>query len=523
LADARRKLLPDVLASADERSKADEKTVEQARAVRGHARALSAGPKVSTRSWVDLRKCLGETQDRVRALGIVSAATGYDPLPKQLKFHLAAAPGQRVSKFFCGGIGTGKSTCAMVEDIIVALCNPGTRALVVAPTYDQALHVLLPIFLRICEQMERAGFPILRKFRWSQMRAELVCGGEFFFRSVSKVDNLLGFEFALIHFDESETVAAPERIWAALDGRMRQVANWREMIGTSTPRGLRGVLGIFHAAREDYKTPEERELRRQQYVFIRATTLDNPHLPPDYIENLRRTLSVAAWRQEVMAEILKPEAAVYGVFERRRHAINVGTKAEWIATMARTGTSYDLVYDFGPNYSHILWIATNEAGVGIVFDELCEDGMSTQRIHQEIITRCNVLGRPPDWIVCDRAVMSERRWAAQQYPQSYVQIMDSRSEQSILEGIAVVTNLLDPMVGDPKLRFASYLWDQTPRRGIVKCMALYRYQMQVNGLLGRMPWKDNQHDHGCDDIRMWSVKRHGDSYRTLVVSRKHGS
>lgn len=30
-----------------------------------------------------------------------------------------------------------------------------------------------------------------------------------------------------------------------------QAANWREMIGTSTPRGLRGVIGIFHAAREE--------------------------------------------------------------------------------------------------------------------------------------------------------------------------------------------------------------------------------------------------------------------------------
>lgn len=512
-----------MLASADERDKADEKTIEQARTVRAHARALSQSIKVSSRSWVGLRRVFGETQDRARALGIVSAATGYEPLPKQLKFHLADAPGQRVSKLFCGGIGTGKSTCAVVEDVIVMLCNPGTRSLIVAPTYDQALHVLLPIFLRICEQMERAGFPILRKFRWSQMRAELICGGEVFFRSVSKVDNLLGFEFALIHFDECETVAAPERIWAALDGRMRQVAHWRQMIATSTPRGLRGVIGIFHTAREDYKTPEERALRRQQYVFIRATTLDNPHLPPDYIENLRRTLSVAAWRQEVMAEILRPEAAVYGVFERRRHSMDVGSKADWLKAMAREGVGYDLAYDFGINYSHVLWIANSENGRGLVFDELCEDGMSSQRIHDEIKRRCAALGRPPEWIVCDRAVMSERRWAAQEYPQSYVQIMDSRAEQSIIEGISVVTNLLDPMIGDPRIMFASYLFDQVPRRGVVKSMANYRYATMANGMLSRLPWKTNVEDHACDALRMWSMKRHGADYRTLVVSRRHGS
>lgn len=519
--DARKKLLPDALATKDERDKADEKTFEQAATVKAKARALSTA-KVTTRSWTDLQNYIGACQDRIFALRLVSAATGYKPLPAQEAFHVAVYVGL-ICKFFCAGIGTGKSKCTIIDDVIALLCNPGKRALIVAPTYDQALHVLLPIFLWVCECMEMAGMPILRRFRWSQMRAEMIGGGEVFFRSVSKIDNILGFEFFLVHFDECETVASPERIWHALMGRLRQLAHFRQANASSTPRGLRGVLGVFHAAREDYKTPEERELRRKQYVFIRATTLDNPHLPKDYVENLRRTLSVAAWKQEVLAEILKPEAAVYGVFERRRHELKIGSKDAFYRLMREEGTGYDLVYDFGPNYSHVLWIANSEAGYGLVFDELCEDGMSTQRIHDEIRQRCLRLGRPPDWIVCDRAVMSERRWAAQEYPQSYVQIMDSRSEQSIREGIAVVINLLDPLVGEPKLRFASYLWDQTPRRGIVKCMANYRYAQHANGLLSDMPWKDNAHDHGCDDIRMWAVKRHGGAYRSYVTSRRHGA
>lgn len=519
MADPRRNLIPDSLASKGERDKADEKTVEQARAVKAKAKTLSK-PKVTTRSWTALQDHIGASQDRVFALRLVSAATGYKPLPAQEAFHVAVCIGV-ICKMFCAGIGTGKSKCTIIDDVISILMNPGKRALIVAPTYDQALHVLLPIFLWVCEGMEAVGMPILKRFRWSQMRAEMIGGGEVFFRSVSKIDNILGFEFFLVHFDECETVASPERIWNALMGRLRQLAHFRQANASSTPRGLRGVLGIFHTAREDYKTPEERELRRQQYVFTRATTLENPHLPPDYIENLRRTLSVAAWRQEVLAEILKPEAAVYGVFERRRHQLHVGSREDFYRLMAQEGIGYDVVYDFGPNYSHVLWIANSEKGYGLIFDELCEDGMSTQRIHDEIIQRCLRLGRPPEWIVCDRAVMSERRWAAQQFPMSYVQIMDSRSEQSIMEGIAVVTNLLDPMVGEPKLRFASYLWDQTPRRGIVKCMANYRYAQMSNGMLSRLPWKDNAHDHGCDDVRMWSVKRHGGDYRMLVVARKH--
>ena len=488
----------------------------------------------STRSLTERKRALAEwglvraglvadpdqQRARVDTLRFISGATGYVPLEPQKDLHTASNP-ERIDKFYCAGIGSGKSTGAVVDDVICAVLNPGTRGLIVAPTYDQCLHVLLPRFLSICEAMEKCGMQILRKMRWSQMRAELVCGGEVFFRSVAKVDNLLGFEFAWIHFDETETVSNPELIWDTLSGRLRQDANFRQMLGTSTPRGLRGVIGKFHAAREDYSSPEEREDLRKRFVFIRSTSLDNPHLPPDYLETLRRTLSKAAWDQEVLAKILRPEAAVYSEFERSRHEFRA-TRAEFLRRMREVGASYDLAYDFGPNYSHILWIA-RFAEMDIVFDELCDDGITTDRLHDEVIKRCNALGRPPEWIVCDRAVKRERAWAQEAFPQSAVMIMDSRHEQSILEGVAIVKNQLDPVVGEPHLRFASYLWDKTPRRGIVKCMALYVYAKQANGMLSRMPWKDNVHDHGVDALRMHQVKRHGDSYRYLVVGRRHAS
>lgn len=488
--------------------------------VKAKAKALSK-PKVTTRSWTALQDHIGANQDRVFALRLVSAATGYKPLPAQEAFHIAVAIGV-ICKFFCGGIGTGKSKCTIIDDVIALLCNPGKRALIVAPTYDQALHVLLPIFLWVCECMEAVGMPILKRFRWSQMRAEMIGGGEVFFRSVSKIDNILGFEFFLVHFDECETVAAPERIWHALMGRLRQLAHFRQANASSTPRGLRGVLGIFHTAREDYKTPEERELRRQQYVFIRATTLENPHLPPDYIENLRRTLSVAAWRQEVLAEILKPEAAVYGVFERRRHEIKFESREEFYRLMRETGATYDLVHDPGSNRAHLLWIA-RLVEHDIVFDELCEDGLSEQRTHDEILKRCKLLGRNPDWAVLDRAVKRERAWCYENLQGTAVQYMDFKAEQSIIDGIAVVHSQLDPMVGPPRLMFASYLWDRTPSRGIVKCLANYRYQQTQIGTLSRMPEKNNRDDHGADCIRYFCMKRYGDAYRMLVVQRRHAA
>lgn len=511
--------IPSCLLTARERKEItadEEKRIEPLR-----ARARTLGVERSPGSWTELRRVIGRRRDRSAALKLICAATSYRPLPKQLKLHLAQASGERTNKFYCGGIGSGKSHAGIVEDGICILANPGVRGLIVAPTYDQVLHVLLPRFLLLCEQMEQAGYPILKRFRWSQMRAELVCGGEVFFRSVSKVDNLLGFEFAWWHFDECETVPTSERIWNVLSGRLRQQAQWRQTLCTSTPRGLRGVVAIFQAAREDAANDNEIADKRREFYFIRSTTFDNPHLPAEYIESLRKTLSKAAWRQEVMAEILRPESAVFPEFERLRHSLPMRSRAEFVELLKARRIPWDLAYDAGLQFPHVLWIA-RFAECDVVFDELCEDGMTEDRLHTEVVRRCAELGSPPVMVVCDRAVTRERTWAGETFTRSELRVMDKRREQSVAEGIKIVRNRLDPNIGDPGLMIASYLWDTKARRAIVKCLQNYRYMQQAHGALSETPWKDNVHDHGVDALRMHQMARHGEAFRLTMMTRRYG-
>lgn len=451
---------------------------------------------------------MGARHDRDSALRIICAATGYAPHRKQMALHIQGGGVARVHKFFCAGIGTGKSHAGIVEDLITAMLLPGCRGLVIAPTYDQVLHVLLPRFLALCEQLERAGYPILKRFRWSQMRAELVCGGEVFFRSASKVDNLLGFEFAWIHFDESETVVDPERIWDVLSGRCRQAAPFRQMLATSTPRGLRGIIAKFHRARED--APEqELETKRREWVFVRATSYDNPHLPADYLPTLKATLSARAWDQEVMAKILRPMTAVFPEFSRDRHALRGIGRDAFIRELIARGMTYDLAYDAGDQFPHVLWIARFAGDVSVIFDEVCEDGLTLDRLHKTITERCARLKRPPELIVCDRARVDEIRWAVQAFPASYVERMRSRDEQLVAPGVELVRNRLDPYQGDPKIMVCDYLWDKPTRRGIVNCLANLKYQQRIDGSLSTNIVKDNIHDHGVDALRMHEVKLYG--------------
>jgi hypothetical protein len=510
-------LVPDGLATATERKGVDRKTLEQAAKLKAQADKFQV---IAPTSWVAARRGMGQRHDREAALRIIGAATGYTPHAKQLALHLSGE-GSSVQKFFCAGIGTGKSHAGIVEDLICAMLMPGQRGLIVAPTYDQVLHVLLPKFLALCEALEQAGYPILKRFRWSQMRAELVGGGEVFFRSVSKVDNLLGFEFAWVHFDESETVLDPERVWNTLKGRVRQSAPFRQMLATSTPRGLRGVIAIFHHAREA-ANDNEREAIRKQWVFIRATSYDNPYLPSDYIPGLKRTYSKRAWDQEVMAKILRPATAVFDEFERAKHSYRGTSREGFIRELIARGVTYDLAYDAGDQFPHVLWIANFAGDRSVIFDELCPDGMTLDRLHAEVIQRCAALKRSPDYIVCDRARKDEIQWAHQAFPGSHIHRMHSRAEQLVAPGVEVVRNRLDPVMGDPLILFGDWLFDSPPRRGITRCMQNLRYQQRPDGTLTTVIIKDNIHDHGTDALRMQQVKRYGGGGMMQTLTARYG-
>lgn len=501
----RRNLLPDVLATDAQRTRATDRDIAKAVALKALAGTLRG---ISTVGWTEARDRMGKRHDRHAALQIVTSATGYAPHQKQVALHIQGVDVDRVHKFFCAGIGTGKSHAGMVEDLICAVLNPGARGLVIAPTYDQVLHVLLPRFITLCEQMERAGYPILKRFRWSQMRAELVCGGEVFFRSASKVDNLLSFEFAWIHFDECETVIDPERVWDVLSGRCRQTANFRQMLATSTPRGLRGIVSKFHRARES-GLEEDRANRLKSWVFVRATSFDNPHLPADYLPSLRATLSSRAWDQEVLAKILRPMTAVFPEFSRECHSLRGISHETFIRELITRGLSYDIAYDAGDQFPHVLWIARFSSDVSVVFDEICDDGLTVDRLHRTITERCQRLKRAPEFIVCDRARRDEIQWCMQAFPASHVERMRTHAEQLVSPGLEVIRNRLDPVQGDPKILFADYLWEGAPRRGIVKCMTNLRYPQRPDGTLLSAPLKDNVHDHGVDALRMHQSKLYG--------------
>lgn len=466
---------------------------------------------------------MGRSRDRASALAILEQA-GYEPFPWQERFHLADGPadGQTHKNAVCG-LAAGKTKAGACEALILAILNPGINGIVCAPTYDQLQGAILPHFDALFAALAAAGTPLLRKFHRTAMYFELWCGARIYLRSAGKIDNIRGFEFGWGWVDESEAIPNIEEVWDVILGRIRIRCNVRQLFASSTPRGLRGVVLMFVRARQEIAASGGGPAELREWYTIRATSYDNPTVPPGWAEAKRKTYGNRRFREEVLAEVLKPQTAVWPEIEEARHVI------EWGFFDARIRKHlpfdprlpYDLAYDAGDSFPHVLWIQRTNDGTCIVFDEYCEDGDPPSKLHALIEARCEALGRAPENAVLDRARTDEIRWARRAFPSTHVLKCDTWAEQSVQSGIRSVSDRLDPVVGRPRILFAKHLVPSRSRRGIWNCVREYKYKRRADGTISNDPWKDNIHDHGCDALRMHQVKLFGTGPTVEVVRRRY--
>jgi len=468
-------------------------------------------------TWLETRRWLG-TQPRSTALAYLEAYSGYTAQPHQRRAHLACAEdGAPSQKLFLGGIGAGKTMWGAAEDVLMAMINPGARGVVVAPTFDQVWSVVMPEFRDLCDEMARQGRPIVKRWLTGRKMCELVCGGEVYFRSFDRVDSIRGFNFGWVHLDESEQGRRPEYVFDTLHGRLRDTkAAQRQIHVTTTPKGAAfGVVAKFLERRNlaDKLPARERRQDLRAWWTGRAKTTANKYLPEGYHESLRAGYSKRQYEQEIEARLLKPETVVYPEFRRDTHVI------PW---RYEPTLPYSVAVDWGHQYPHALWIQRRHDGSHVVFGEYCEDNIPRDHLRAEIVRACRALGRPPQYIVGDRAVKSENAWARDQYPGTHVRVMHTREEQSVGTGIEVVRALLDPYDAEPRLFIAEALTRDPPKRAIVNCMERYRYRQSADGQITLNPWKDNTHDHGADALRMYCVAVGMDRAGVEMLSRQHG-
>lgn len=209
------------------------------------------------------------------------------------------------------GYGAGKTWALCAKALALAVANQGFQGAVLEPTAVLVRDIWQQDFERFLET-----FNVPYSFRASPLPEYLLHlpGGDtrILCRSFSNWQRLIGLNLAWVLVDEIDTVAQDicDRAFPKLLGRLR-AGNVRQFAAASTPEGFRWLWRTF--ASDDSKGHAGRRL-------LKLRTLDNPHLPPDFVERLEANCDprlLAAYRDGEFVNLTT--GSVYDRFSRELH------------------------------------------------------------------------------------------------------------------------------------------------------------------------------------------------------------
>ena len=177
---------------------------------------------------------------------------------------------------FVGGFGSGKTEALLTRCIKLKIQHPHNDFAFYEPTYDLMRMIAWPRFEAMLQQL---GLPYTLT-RNPINTLQIHGAGTIYFRSMDTPSRIIGYEVAHSFIDELDTLKTEDAayVWRQILARNRQRledGSQNSVAVATTPEGFRFVYQQWEA-----KPVEGCEL-------IRAPTYSNPHLPADYVENLR--------------------------------------------------------------------------------------------------------------------------------------------------------------------------------------------------------------------------------------------
>lgn len=198
-------------------------------------------------------------------------------------------------RLFLGGVGSGKTRAGAVE---VLRMPPGSRGMVVAPTYKILEDATLESFLEVAGDIPG---PFISAFNRQKNKMWLRNGTTILWRSADRPDGLRGPNMGWIWADEAAYLK--EEAWKVLVGRLRHpVGPWKAWV-TTTPKGKNWIWQKW--VRD----------RLHGYWWVRSGTRENSRfLPPGFEAGLRADYTSKFAAQELDGSFVDWSG---GVFERQ--------------------------------------------------------------------------------------------------------------------------------------------------------------------------------------------------------------
>jgi len=292
----------------------------------------------------------------------------YQPMPKQAEFHGM----NKKFRFFVGGWGNGKTSAGCVEALSLALEYPGSVGLIARETRNELKATTQYQFFNggggDPEKGDFTGCPeeLVKSFNKTEGKLTLINGSIIYFWPLDEPKKLSNINLGWFMIDQCEEV--PEDMFLMLKGRLRQKNGPRCGLLLANPNGHDWVWMYCVQRPEDFK----------EMGMVHAKTKDNPNLPRDYIESLKKMPK--AWVDRFMEGSFDVfSGQIFPEFDPKVHVIRpFSIPDEW--------EIFEGIDHGRRNPTSVLWAASDPLGNIFIFDEHYEAGRlvayHAQRIHQ---------------------------------------------------------------------------------------------------------------------------------------------
>lgn len=287
----------------------------------------------------------------------------YQPLSVYRSFHASAAK----ERLLVGGMGSGKTIANCADALSRGLRTPGIRIVLSRKTAPELRDMLEPEFVNVMPPDLYAASTVRRSGGHIES-ITLPTGTEFLFRAIDDWQKFKSLNIGHMYWDELSEF--DQATYNGMRGRLRQrfpTARAREAGYTAEiPEAERGSTAATNPNGHDWIWEHfirDAGPERQSWT---ATSLDNPHLPEDYLETLLQMPD--AWvRRYVLCSFDEFGGLIYPDWSWDDHV--------WKGTLEISKTT-PIWHGYDPGMRHptaMLWVAVMGNVMVGVHEELASD------------------------------------------------------------------------------------------------------------------------------------------------------
>lgn len=383
---------------------------------------------------------------------------GIEAIPSQVA--LINALNNPKYRFVVGALSRrqGKTYIGNIVAQCVALV-PGCHVLIVSPNYNLS-NISFDLQRNLIKQFDLE----IEKDNAKDRVIELSNGSTIRLGSVNQIDSVVGRSYDFVLFDEAALADGETAFNVAIRPTMDKPNS--KALFISTPRGRNNWFSKFFQRGFNDDFPE--------WVSIKATWHDNPRASEEDIEEAKRSMSEAEFKQEYEAD--------FNIFEGQIWNFNYEKCVQDLTDMDCRGMDIISGLDVGFKDPTAFCVLAFDGEKFYVLEEYYAAERTTEEhasYLSEIMERRDV-----DYCFIDAAAAQTRFDLAQNYD-----ITTTNAKKSVLDGIGMVASLVD---NDKLIVHQSC-------QEVLRCLDQYRWDPNPN-LMREKPLHDSS-SHMADALR----------------------